>query len=188
MTDLVSQLSIHFTRTPPSPLNPPPPATPFLLKELWREGNEWHLLESGHHNVFGFNIFSIETVITLTADIFGDEEERQAWAARETAKGKSHSCAELTWFAFASFSEFDYLFICSDPESDCYGKVRHIVNNCCEEYELPSLQIVLEVLLLACEDRKELSINSKSYQISSNHEEGLCSSLKRLRKAVLDAH
>ena len=187
MTDLVSQLSTHFTRTPPYLLNPPL-GTPYLLIELWRAGSEWHLLESGHHNVFGFNIFSIETVITITANIFGDEEERQAWAVRETGKGKSHSCAESTWFAFASFSEFDYLFICSDPDSDCYGNVRHIVNNCCEEYELPSLQIVLEVLFLACEDRKQLSLDSKSYQISSNHEDGLCTSLKRLRKAVLEAH
>jgi hypothetical protein len=183
--DFLNRLSVFFTRTSVSLIDPPL-RTPPLLREIWRIGNEWHLLESGHHNVFGFNIFSIETVDKVSADVFGDDDERQAWAGREAMKGRS-SCAETSWRAFASFSEFDYLFICIDPEIIDYGKVKHIVNNCCEESESMLLITILRVLLIACEDRRELLIDSKSPQVPLGREDGLNYSLKRLRRAVLDS-
>ena len=178
---LVLKLSNYFTCTPPS-LIAPPIGTPSLLREIWKFGNEWHLLERDHYNCYGFNIFSIESLDDISLSIFGDSEERQAWAERETNNGRfSISCADLSWRAFASFSEFDFLFICIDEESKEHGTVRHIINNCCEEYTISGgLLSILETLLDAVEARK-----NKQKQINHVKSQGLCKSLNRMYSSIL---
>ena len=176
---LVLKLFNYFTCTTPSMIAPPT-GTPSLLREIWKRGNEWHLLEHDHYNCFGFNIFSIESLDDISLSIFGDSEERQAWSERETNKnGKfSVSCADLSWRAFASFSEFDFLFICIKEESKEHGTVRHIINNCCEEYTIPGgLLSIFETLLDAVEARKN--------QINSAKSQGLCKSLQRMYSSIL---
>ena len=42
--------------------------------------------------------------------------------------------ADRGWLCIASLSEFDYLFGCFDSASSHFGHVRHMVNNCCDEW------------------------------------------------------
>ncbi len=125
------------------------PAVPPTLASLWLESRTWHFSE-GHCDVFGFNIFSPDSVKSGTVQIFGDLECRDEWLEymREHQPGQP-SVAECGWLCIASLSEYDFLFSCFDSSSPHFGRVRHMVNNCCEEWACCDDTIVLVQRLLA---------------------------------------
>ena len=45
----------------------------------------------------------------------------------------SPNCGNNSWKCFAAVSEFDYLFVCIDLNSEFFGATRRIVNNCWED-------------------------------------------------------
>jgi hypothetical protein len=180
MASVVARLAPYFTRSNPGRF----PTDIPVLREAHSLGAEWHLLPTEHYNVFGFNLLDWASAERLTADIFGDAEERLAWAARELEKGKV-SCAQEGWKAFASFSEFDYLFVCADEESPSFGMVRHIVNNLPEETACPTLEEVFQALLEAVQDRAAIARGEPPLHAESA--QTLCFSMKRMRDAVISA-
>ena len=109
------------------------PKIPPSWGALWVESAEWHFSKD-HYNCYGFNIFPPADVLKTTEQIFGDWECRTSWAEDMHARSEGEpSVADPGWLCVASFSEFDYLFCCFDRSSPCFGDVRHMVNNCCEE-------------------------------------------------------
>eukprot|EP01043_Picozoa_sp_COSAG02_P050949 COSAG02_NODE_5298_length_4461_cov_2.071068_4_plen_275_part_00 len=110
------------------------PAVPPTLASLWLESRTWHFSQ-GHCDVFGFNIFSPDSVKTVTVQIFGDLECRDDWLEHmRECQPEQPSVAERGWLCIASLSEYDFLFSCFDSSSPNFGHVRHMVNNCCEEW------------------------------------------------------
>eukprot|EP01043_Picozoa_sp_COSAG02_P039072 COSAG02_NODE_3059_length_7451_cov_11.870919_1_plen_240_part_00 len=110
------------------------PAVPPTLASLWLESRTWHFSE-GHCDVFGFNIFSPDSVKSGTVQIFGDLECRDEWLEHMRERQLDQpSVAECGWLCIASLSEYDFLFSCFDSSSPHFGRIRHMVNNCCEEW------------------------------------------------------
>ena len=172
---IVERLAQHFTRSAPGPAAASA-GLPALLRALYAEGGEWHLLANDHFNVFGFNLLRAP-LDEVSASVFGDDAERAAWAARRRAAGMQSSCADADWRCFASFSEFDYFFVRKD------GAVRHIVNNCDEESAVPG---GLEALLFALADAVEARAAGANAGGGAPAEQ-LCPPLRRMRAAVLDS-
>jgi hypothetical protein len=97
------------------------PTLPPELIKVYERASEWHLIPD-NYGVFGFNIHPFAPI----ENVFGDEEVRDEWR-------ESHdhpNCAEDDYKCFATFSEFDNLFVNVNPESEDFGATRHIVNNC----------------------------------------------------------
>jgi hypothetical protein len=119
----------------PASLRVAQPAVPPAVAAWWRESRSWHFSRD-HHDVFGFNVFDPSGVVQTTEQIFGDWENRADWrrdhAVRQPAG--QPSVAGPGWVCLASLSEYDYLFCCFDSASPSFGHVRHMVNNCCEEW------------------------------------------------------
>ena len=125
------------------------PAVPPSVAALWLESAEWHFSRD-HYDVFGCNIFPPNRLPELTLQIFGDAENRADWRtdAQQRAPGEP-SVADPGWLVWASFSEYDYLFVCFDSTSPHHGHVRHMVNNCCEERAVWNDALPLAERLLA---------------------------------------
>ena len=124
------------------------PAVPPSLSSLWREGQSWHF-SHGHLDVFGFNVFSPGSVKDTTVQIFGDLECRDDWLEHmRQHQPQQPSVAGPGWLCIASLSEYDYLFCCFDSASAHFGRVRHMVNNCCEEWACCDDAMVLVQRLL----------------------------------------
>lgn len=125
------------------------PAVPPTLASMWLESRTWHFSE-GHCDVFGFNIFSPDSVKNVTVQIFGDLECRDDWLEHmRDRQPEQPSVAERGWLCIASLSEYDFLFSCFDLSSPNFGHVRHMVNNCCEEWACCDDASVLVQRLLA---------------------------------------
>lgn len=101
------------------------PDIPEELKILWNISSEWHLIED-HYNVFGFNIFSPKEIMKITNDIFGDENVRKEWLED---LGNT-SCGNKDWICISSYSEYDYIFVNVNKNSNFFGGTRHVINNC----------------------------------------------------------
>ena len=126
----------------------PQPAVPPSVAALWLEGAEWHFSRD-HCDVFGCNIFPPARLPELTVQIFGDAENRADWQQQQRAAAGEPSVADPGWLVWASFSEYDYLFVCFDSASPHHGHVRHMVNNCCEERAVWNDALPLAERLLA---------------------------------------
>ena len=129
----------------------------------------------------GDNVIAPHCLRATTADIFGDAEERAAWAARH---GGADSCANPQWCAFAVFSEFDSLFVCCAGDgAPLAGACRHVVNNCDEENDIAGgLPAVLAALVDAVEERATARGDQPAAQAAL-----LCRPLQRMRAAILSA-
>ena len=104
---------------------------PAPLKALLQVCSEWHTLpEHKHHDVFGLNLFDDGEFFDKIGIIAGDDEElMDEWKEdRDTP-----NCAEDGWECFGAVSEYDFLFVNIDPNSEHFGKTRRIVNNCWED-------------------------------------------------------
>ena len=66
---------------------------------------------------------------TLQRASTGDADLVEEWRTDH----KSPNCGEQGWQCFGAVSEYDYLFVCVDTASPCYGHIRRIVNNCWED-------------------------------------------------------
>ena len=92
-----------------------------------------YINREGHYGVYGCNLFAVyanfneaSTVFIDKEMIFGDVFQMEEWR-------DSHSfpnCGTYGWECFAAVSEFDYLFVCMDINSEYFGATRWIVNNC----------------------------------------------------------
>ena len=127
------------------------PAVPPAVAALWLEGRSWHFSRD-HYDAFGFNIFQPSCVVQTTEQIFGDWENRAEWMRTE-ANGELRQAGQPTvagpgWVCLASLSEYDYLFCCFDSASASFGHVRHMVNNCCEEWHAADSFAVFPARLL----------------------------------------
>merc|ERR1719219_182850 len=139
--DFIQELSKHFFLSEPatqdqlkavaSQVGTTIDRLPSTLIDFWTISSEWHSLNHGHYNVFGFNFYPPEKALDSTC-IFGDEELRFEWRDEHTDLA-GVSCAEEGWINIGAFSEYDYLFCCIDPKKEEFGQVRHIINNCFEE-------------------------------------------------------
>lgn len=179
---LVQRLLPHFAEVTEES-EPPPVWAPAPLRALWRAGAAWSLLPRAQSlGVFGFNVIAPHCLRATTADIFGDAEERAAWAARH---GGADSCANPQWCAFAVFSEFDSLFVCCAGDgAPLAGACRHVVNNCDEENDIAGgLPAVLAALVDAVEERATARGDQPAAQAAL-----LCRPLQRMRAAILSAH
>lgn len=109
------------------------PGIPKELRAIWKISSEWHLFKD-HNNVFGFNIYSPEKIIEIENNncIFGDESIRKKWKDDHG----DNSCGNKDWVCFVSYSEYDYIYINLNKDSNLFGSTRHIVNNCNEDRHL----------------------------------------------------
>ena len=85
-------------------------AAPDELKEMLKLSKEWHL-QKDHYKVFGMNFFDKESVWIDKVQIIGDEELVEQWREEQ----ESPNCAEDGWQCFAVFSEYDFIFVCTNP-------------------------------------------------------------------------
>ena len=85
-------------------------AAPDELKEMLRLSKEWHL-QKDHYKVFGMNLFDKESVWIDKVQIIGDAELVEQWRDDQ----ESPNCAEDGWQCFAVFSEYDFIFVCTNP-------------------------------------------------------------------------
>ena len=118
-------------------------AAPDELKEMLKLSKEWHL-QRDHYNVFGMNLFDKESVWIDKVQIIGDAELVEQWRDEH----ESPNCAEDGWQCFAVFSEYDFVFVCTNPgllsfesqldesSGENFGATRHMVNNCWEDSSL----------------------------------------------------
>ena len=190
---LVARLAPHFTRAARSTHTQHAPP---LLRALWASGSAWHLLPDGEHcGVFGFNVIAPDKAEAATLSVWDDAEEQQAWAARHGSPRHGSSCASAGWLCFATFSEYDTLFVCVDEASPCYGDVHAVVNNCDEESVVAG---GLPAVLLALADAVEARAAARGAAAAAGGGGGddtdpgvqpeqlpLCCSLRRMRDAVL---
>ena len=196
---LVARLAPHFTRAARSTHTQHAPP---LLRALWASGSAWHLLPDGEHcGVFGFNVIAPDKAEAATLSVWDDVEEQQAWAARHGSPRHGSSCASAGWLCFATFSEYDTLFVCVDEASPCYGDVHAVVNNCDEESVVAGgLPAVLRALADAVEARAAARGGAAAGGGGAggggcgDNDPGvqpeqlpLCRPLRRLRDAVLSA-
>jgi len=100
---------------------------PDELKEMLKLSKEWHL-QRDHYKVFGMNLFDKESVWVDKVQIIGDAELVEQWREEH----ESPNCAEEGWQCFAVFSEYDFIFVCTNP-GESFGATRHMVNNCWED-------------------------------------------------------
>ena len=118
---------------------------PDELKEMLKLSKEWHL-QRDHYKVFGMNLFDKESVWIDKVQIIGDAELVEQWREEH----ESPNCAEEGWQCFAVFSEYDFIFVCTNPgekireklasqldvsstSGESFGATRHMVNNCWED-------------------------------------------------------
>ncbi|GAB5593433.1 hypothetical protein Unana1_08333 [Umbelopsis nana] len=106
------------------------PAIPDELELLWNIVSEWHII-ADQYDVFGFNIHGPKKVLQTTKNVFGDEDIRKEWVSDH---GKDPCGAD--WLCLAGYTEYDYLFMNFNRQSELFGTTRHMVNNCNEEKEL----------------------------------------------------
>ena len=101
----------------------------YLSKIFFREG---------HYGVYGCNIFAedgarlastVKPIFINKEVIFGDAFLMVQWSDDHNHP----NCSDPRWECFAAVSEFDYLFVCTDPHDPCFGGTRWIVNNCYED-------------------------------------------------------
>jgi len=107
-------------------------AAPSELKDLLKLSREWHL-QRDHYNVFGVNLFDKDSVWIDKEQIIGDAELVEQWREEH----ESPNCAEEGWQCFAVFSEYDFIFVNTNP-GESFGATRHMVNNCWEDSSLTS--------------------------------------------------
>jgi len=107
-------------------------SAPNELKEMLKLSKEWHL-QKDHYNVFGMNLFDKDSVWINKERIIGDVELVEQWKEEHD----SPNCAEEGWQCFAVFSEYDFLFVQTNPGEN-FGATRHMVNNCWEDSSLTS--------------------------------------------------
>ena len=93
-------------------------SAPNELKEMLKLSKEWHL-QKDHYNVFGMNLFDKDSVWINKERIIGDVELVEQWKEEHD----SPNCAEEGWQCFAVFSEYDFLFVQTNP-----GEVNVIKN------------------------------------------------------------
>ena len=93
-------------------------SAPNELKEMLKLSKEWHL-QKDHYNVFGMNLFDKDSVWINKERIIGDVELVEQWKEEHD----SPNCAEEGWQCFAVFSEYDFLFVQTNP-----GEVNVIIN------------------------------------------------------------
>uniref|UniRef100_A0A7S1B4Y1 Knr4/Smi1-like domain-containing protein n=1 Tax=Corethron hystrix TaxID=216773 RepID=A0A7S1B4Y1_9STRA len=106
---------------------------PESLRRLLRHAGEWHLTRD-HCGVFGLNLFSAggngrRGPFFDKRAVFGDADLAAEW-------GEEHpvpNCGREGWECFAVSSEYDYLFVCVDPETERFGETRRVTNNCDED-------------------------------------------------------
>ena len=191
---LAQRLVSHFAEvTASEQLSALAAAAPAPLRALWRAGAAWSLLPRAQSlGVFGFNLIAPSRLRETTTEIFGDAEERAAWAARHGGGGgggggAAGSCAGADWCAFAIFSEFDALFVCLAPHTDAgAGACRHVVNNCDEENDVPGgVPAVLAALADAVEARE--ARGGEPAALAAAPLAALCRPLQRMREAILSA-
>ena len=122
-------------------------AAPSELKDLLKLSKEWHL-QRDHYNVFGVNLFDKDSVWIDKEQIIGDAELVEQWREEH----ESPNCAEEGWQCFAVFSEYDFIFVNTNPgemvcsllqsrtslAGESFGATRHMVNNCWEDSSLTS--------------------------------------------------
>ena len=85
-------------------------SAPDELKEMLKLSKEWHL-QKDHYNVFGMNLFDKDKVWIDKEQIIGDAELVDQWKEEH----ESPNCAEDGWHCFAVFSEYDFIFVCTNP-------------------------------------------------------------------------
>jgi len=162
---------------------------PAALRMMWEAASEWHLLAEGHHNVFGFNLWSPDGLEEATVNIFGDENCRQDWLNHHP-----NSCAAAGWVCCMAFSEFDFLFVCLEACSDRFGEVVHVVNNCGEERSVCTMTELLAHLVAFVEEGATAEREEVYAEMRSGVEGwqtgpalGLSRPLRALRAGVLTA-
>jgi hypothetical protein len=146
--------------------------------------------------VFGFNLLSPPSALNADDDegtncIFGGRDERRQWSSDQREQdGIDVSCAEEGWVVIAAFSEYDFLFCCLDPKKiNSYGTIRHIVNNCADEYDCcGSVDELLGRLATFVEEAVAMTGGVKECEeyMKENKMESLNRSLARLRWVVLE--
>ena len=105
-----------------------------------------------HYDSFGLNIFAPASVLKKTNEIFGDEDLRSEW--RDDHDQPNVGCNG--WVCFASFSEYDFLFVCVDAsQSSHYGTIRRCVNNCNEDEPIHSAEFLVESIKKYLAARKQ---------------------------------
>ena len=109
---------------------------PAPLKALLLVCKEWHTLPSKeHYEVFGVNLFQdghfLDKVQILSG---GDEEYMNEWRTNEDHD--TPNCAQDGWECFGALSEFDFLFVNIDPNSEHYGSTRRVVNNNFQDFPM----------------------------------------------------
>lgn len=99
------------------------------LQELLKIGSSWHLTDD---DMYGFNIMPNKGKFIKTVDVIGDEELMEEWAEEH---GSPNVCEE-DYKCLACFTEYDYVFVNTNPSSEDYGCTRLCVNNCAEDEPL----------------------------------------------------
>jgi hypothetical protein len=107
------------------------PAIPEQLEALWKIASEWHLIDD-NYDVFGFNIYGPKKIVQTTKNVFGDEDIRKEWVSDHG----NDSCGGADWLCLAGYTEYDYIFMNFNKQSDLFAATRHMVNNCNEDEEL----------------------------------------------------
>ena len=99
---------------------------PFKLQTMMSKSGYWHSQEDSY-NVYGLNIGFRGNDKKI--EIFGNVETMKEWEDEHP----SPNCAMGEWKYMGACSEFDYLFVNTNPSSTEFGATRCIVNNCFED-------------------------------------------------------
>eukprot|EP00591_Stephanopyxis_turris_P002567 CAMPEP_0195516836 /NCGR_PEP_ID=MMETSP0794_2-20130614/8859_1 /TAXON_ID=515487 /ORGANISM="Stephanopyxis turris, Strain CCMP 815" /LENGTH=211 /DNA_ID=CAMNT_0040645537 /DNA_START=94 /DNA_END=729 /DNA_ORIENTATION=+ len=184
--NLVTRLRPHFifSEAPWDPTSLDCDEVPTILRAMWSEASEWHLLAEDHYDVFGFNLWSPVDLPEKTTKIFGDEECRQEWLQDHS---DLPSCAAPGWLCCMALSDYDYLLVCLDANSKQFGHVHHIVNNCDEENycsTVGELFVHVANFVEIAKAQKEAGVTS-----SRDVQDGLVGingALRRVRASIID--
>ncbi|CAO3660001.1 unnamed protein product [Umbelopsis vinacea] len=102
------------------------PAIPDQLEALWKIASEWHLIDD-NYDVFGFNIYGPKKIVQTTKNVFGDGT---------LEKNGYLTMAMTPAVVQTGYTEYDYIFMNFNKQSDLFAATRHMVNNCNEDEEL----------------------------------------------------
>mmetsp|Transcript_22552 Transcript_22552/g.27657 ORF Transcript_22552/g.27657 Transcript_22552/m.27657 type:complete len:225 (-) Transcript_22552:238-912(-) len=163
------------------------------LAALYNEAEEWHLLASDHCDVYEFNVWSPAWLDESTDMVFDGADGRKEWIKNHknnvlNKKGNASSmtsCASQGWVCCMAFSEFDYLLICLNKDTDGYGSIHHINTHTKKESDCCTMD---ELLIHLANFVEEGNARSKSPMFGSfKSSSPLPRPLRLLRKAIIDA-
>jgi len=110
---------IHFNNLPPR------------LQQMMEKSKHWHS-QTKSYDVFGLNIgVSFDNIIKARILAGDDQDELQEWKERHSQP----NCAMEEWTYLGAVSEYDYLFVNTNPSSRYFGATRRVTSNCDEDEE-----------------------------------------------------